>query len=109
DRLGGIGVAGLFGPTAEVVGLNTRDAALVAVDAHGPIAVVGVDQRGGTWVVDRDLVVVDAPPVAGCVSVGEQPALQHLVRAEGDPWNGVRRSCANLTCPSPPTMRCRGN
>src|SRR6185312_12590681 len=74
DRLGGIGVAGLLGPPAEVVGLDPCDAALVAVDAHGPVAVVGVDQLGGTWVVDRDLVVVDADAVAGCVSVGEQPA-----------------------------------
>src|SRR6185436_20803711 len=62
DRPGGIGVAGLLGPPAEVVRLDTRDATLVAVDAHGPVAVVGVDQLGGTWVVDRDLVVVDTHP-----------------------------------------------
>ena len=92
DRLGGIGVVGLLGPAAEVVRFNTRNSALVAVDAHGPVAVVGVDQLGCTWIVDRDLVVVDAHPVAGCVSIGEQPSLQHLVRAERDPWDEVGRS-----------------
>src|SRR5258705_3453739 len=92
DRLGGIGVGGLFSPAAEVVGLDTRDSTLVAVDAHGPVAVIGVDQLGCTWVVDRDLVVVDAHPVAGCVSVGEQPALQHLVRIKRDSMDKFARS-----------------
>src|SRR3954451_18296511 len=69
DRLGRIGVGGLFGPPAEVVCLDSCDSALVAVDAHGSVAMVGVDQRGCSRLVARDLVVVDAHPVAGGVSV----------------------------------------
>lgn len=74
-RLGRFGIGALFGPASEVVGLDPGYAAVVAVDAHCTVAVVGVDECGCSRVVDRDLVVVDADSVPCCVPIGEQASL----------------------------------
>src|SRR5690606_25484564 len=65
-----LAVLGLLLPLVEAVGLVVEHAAVVAVGAALAVAVVAVHRaaRG----VDRDLVVVDAQPVALRVGVVEQ-------------------------------------
>ncbi len=64
--------------TAEAVGLVVGEIAEVAVEAHAAVAVVVGDVALGG--VDRQQIVVGADAVAVGVGVGEEPALQHLVR-----------------------------
>ena len=76
-------------PFAVAVRLIADGAAGVGIDAHLAIPVVTVDRAARR--VDRDLVVVDAEAVALGVAVGEQAALQHLVRRKVDAGNDIRR------------------
>ena len=77
-----LAVPGLLAPLAEAVGLVADLGRRVAVHAHGAVAVVAVERAAR--LVDRDLVVVHAQPVALRVAVGEQPALQHPVGREAN-------------------------
>ena len=64
----------------------------VAINAHGPVAMVAVE-----WAlrrVDRDQWIVHPEPITLRVSIGEQTSLQHLVRREADTGNDVRRQKA---------------
>src|SRR5699024_8252799 len=92
----GLGVGGLFLPTAVGVRLEAGGPALVAVHTHGTVTVVGVEQLGTTRVVHRDLVVVDPHAVTGGVTVGEQAALQHTVRGDTDAGDQVGRGAGGL-------------
>ena len=82
DREERLSVFRLLLPFAKTVGLVADGRTGVAVHAHLPVAVRGVRKTSGT--VDRDLVVVDAQPVALCVPVGEEAPLQHLIGREAD-------------------------
>ena len=56
---------------------------MVAIHAHLTIA-MGWMRRGILGAVDRDLVVVDTQAVALGIAIGEEAALQHLIRREAD-------------------------
>ena len=83
------GKLGLLLPFTEAVRLIAQGAAVIAVNPHGAIAVetvVGTPRR-----VDRDLVMVYPEPIALGVTIGEQTALQHLVRREANAGDDVGR------------------
>ena len=80
---------GLFGPLAFAVGLVAQRAAVVAIDAHGAVAVKAVHRAAR--LVDRNLVVVHAQAVALGVAIGEQACLQHFVGREADAGHHLRR------------------
>ncbi len=63
--------------------------ALIAIYAHGTIAMVAVDRA--TRSVDRNLMVIHPQPVALRIPVGEKTALQHTVWREADARNDIRR------------------
>ena len=70
-------------------------AAKVAIHSHRTIAmeVVGIHLAA----VDRYLVVVHSQPIALCITVGEEPALQHAVRRVADAGNavaGLKAACS---------------
>ena len=70
------GLDGLVGEVAvggRIVGVG----AVVAVDGHDAVALVGVE--GAQGCVDRDLLVVDAEPVAVGVGVGKESGLQDWI------------------------------
>ena len=67
---------------------------VVAVHPHAAVAVV--DLVRATRGVHRDLVVVDAQAIAMGVAVGEQTALEHLVRRETDTGHHVGRRESGL-------------
>ena len=83
------GEVGLLLPLAEAVGFVVRQAAVVAVGAALPVALVAVD--GATRAVDRDLAEVYAQAVALRVGVIEQTGLQHFVGAGADTGHKVAR------------------
>ncbi|MPN43794.1 hypothetical protein SDC9_191355 [bioreactor metagenome] len=63
----------LFIPLAVAVGLVAEGGAVVAVDAHGAVAVVAVERALGR--IDRNLVVIDAEPVERLGAVGTDHVL----------------------------------
>src|SRR5277367_1398388 len=69
-------------PSAPAVGPIVRRGAEIAVGSHLAVAVVALERAFRR--VHRDMVEVDPEPVALRVAIGEQPALQHLVRGETD-------------------------
>jgi hypothetical protein len=76
-------------PFALAVRLIAGSSPTVAIDSHGPVAVVAVE-----WAlrrVDRDQWIVDPEPITLRVSIGEQASLEDLVRREADPGNDGRR------------------
>jgi hypothetical protein len=62
-------------------------AAVVVVEAHGAVPVVGVDRT--LRALDRQALVVDPQPVPVRVGVGEDPELEHLVRRVPDARHDV--------------------
>ena len=76
---GRILVFGLLLPFAKAVGLVADGGAVIAIHAHLPVAVGGMC-RGMLGAVDRDLVVIDTQAVALGIAIGEEAALQHLIR-----------------------------
>src|SRR6202051_3567939 len=81
-------------PFTVAVRLIAGSSPAVAIDSHGPVAVVAVERALRR--IDRDLWIVDPEPIALCVCIGEQPALEHLVRRETDTGNDVRRREGSL-------------
>ena len=73
-RLFGVGRVAPFAPA---VGLIALGGAVVAVDTHSTIAMVGVEGAAGT--IHRYLLEVHAQAVTLCITIGEEAALQHLV------------------------------
>src|SRR5258708_3475000 len=61
----------------------------VAIDSHGPVAVVAVERALRR--IDWNEAVIDPESVPLCISIREQPALKHLVRREADTGNDVCR------------------
>ena len=59
-------------PLTAAVGRIGKGGARVAVYAHGPVAVEGMDRTA--WRIHRDLVMVDAEPVALGVAIGRSRA-----------------------------------
>ena len=84
-----LGEVGLVVPQPGAVRVEAGRAAEIAVDAHLAVAVIAHERAFRR--VDRDLVEVDAEPVALRVAIGEQARLQHLVRREADAGDDVRR------------------
>ena len=83
------GKVGLLLPLAEAVGFVVRQAAIVAVGAALPVALVAVD--GATRAIDGDLAEVYPQAVALRVGVIEQTGLQHFVGAGADTGHKVAR------------------
>src|SRR5690554_5401337 len=81
-------------PLAVGVGLIVQASSVVAIDAHGTIAMVAVYRAARR--VDRNLVVVNPQAVALGIAVGEQPPLQHAVRRVADAGYHVGRSEGRL-------------
>ncbi len=79
----------LFLPLAIGIRLVMQTTALIAIYAHGTIAMVAVDRA--TRSVDRNLMVIHPQPVALRIPVGEKTALQHTVWREADARNDIRR------------------
>jgi hypothetical protein len=73
---------GLLLPLTIAVWLIAKGAAIVAVDPHGAVTVVTVVRAA--WSIDRNLVMINAKPIALSVTVGEKPPLQHLVGGKAD-------------------------
>ena len=80
---------GVVLPFAVAVGFVTLCRSVVAVGAHLPVAVEGVERAAGP--IHGDFRVVHAQAVALCVAVGEQAPLQHLVGREADAFDDVHR------------------
>ena len=89
-----LGEGRLLLPLALGVGLVGDGAAVVAVHAHGAVAVVGV--VGAARRVHGDLVVVHAQAVARGIAVREQARLQHAVGR--GPMPGTRLAGVNEAC-----------
>src|SRR6267378_5338160 len=75
-------------PFTVAVRLIAGSSPAVAIDSHGPIAVVAVERalRRINW----DEAVIDTESVPLCISIRKQPTLEHLVRREADTRNDVR-------------------
>src|SRR5690606_771797 len=81
---------GLLFPLVETVGLIMRYAAIIAIHPAAAIAMVaGYRAARGVY---RNLVIVDAKPVALGIGIVEQAGLQHLVRRRPDSGDQVRWS-----------------
>src|ERR1700730_3049819 len=81
-------------PFTVAVRLIAGSSRAVAIDSHGPVAVVAVERALRR--IDRDEAVIDPESIPLCISIREQPALEHLVRREADPGNDVRRREGSL-------------
>src|SRR3546814_3945499 len=66
----------------------------IAVDPHGTVTMEIVDRAARR--IDRNLVRIDAEPVAMGVAVGKQPRLQHLVGREADARHDIGRREGSL-------------
>ena len=96
-HVGSLDVLGVLFGSAEAVGLVVGEIAVVSVKAHGAVAVVGGD--GALGGVDGEEVVVGADAVAVSVGVGEEAALEHLVRRvahAGEDVGGVEGGLLDL-------------
>eukprot|EP00968_Pinguiococcus_pyrenoidosus_P000647 scaffold40_cov305-Pinguiococcus_pyrenoidosus.AAC.18 len=76
--------------SGEAVGEVVGRATLVGVHRHGAVALV-VGDLAGEWAVHGDRLIVRAQAVAVRVRVGEEPALEHLIRRRLDAGDHVRR------------------
>src|ERR1700688_2100820 len=81
-------------PFTVAVRFIARCSRAVAIDSHGSVAVVAVERALRR--IHRDLWIVDPKPVPLCISIREQPALEHLVGREADTGNNVRRREGSL-------------
>src|SRR5882757_5581866 len=81
-------------PFAVAVRLIAGSSRAVAIDSHRPVAVIAVERALRR--VDRDEAVIDPESLPLCVSIREQPALEHLVRREADAGKDVRRREGSL-------------
>src|ERR1700746_1918224 len=77
DFLGAFAILRIFFGAAEAVGFVVGLRAVIAVEAHGAIAIVSV--HGALRLVDGQAVVVHAEPVAVRVWIRNQAGLQHFV------------------------------
>src|SRR5229473_3780046 len=81
-------------PFTVAVRLIAGSSPAVAIDSHGPVAVVAVERALRR--IDWDEAVIDPESVPLCISIREQPTLEHLVRREADTGNDVRRRESSL-------------
>src|ERR1700730_12727321 len=81
-------------PFAVTVRLIAGSSRAVAIDSHGSVAVVAVERALRR--IHRDLRIVDPKSVPLCISIREQPALEHLVGREANTGNHVRRREGSL-------------
>src|SRR6267378_866298 len=81
-------------PFTVAVRLIAGSSPAVAIDSHGPVAVVAVERALRR--IDWDEAVIDPESVPLCISIREKPALEHLVRREADTRNDVRRREGSL-------------
>src|SRR5258708_2369846 len=81
-------------PFTVAVRLIAGSSPTVAIDSHGPVAVVAVERALRR--IDWDVAVIDPESVPLCISIREQPTLEHLVRREADTGNDVRRREGSL-------------
>lgn len=84
------GLVGHVPVGGRVVGVG----AVVAVDRHDAVALVGVERS--QRLIDGDLLIVDAEAVAVGVRVGEQTGLKDRIGRRFDPGNHVRRRKGHL-------------
>src|SRR5882757_9309281 len=71
DRHRRLGEIGLVIPKPCAVGVESERSAQIAVSAHCAVAVIALERAYGR--VDRDMIEVDAEPVALRIAIGEQP------------------------------------
>src|SRR5690606_12240236 len=79
---------GLFLPFAIAVRVIVLRISIVSVHAHGSIPVKGMVRT--PWIIDRNLEMINAQPVALRVSIRKESPLQHLVRGKAYPRNNIR-------------------
>ena len=84
-----LGKIRLLLPIAITIRFVTRCTSLIAVNTHSAIAMKAVN--GEARSVNRDKVMIDSQPVTLSITIGEKPALQHLVRRETDTRHDVGR------------------
>src|SRR5258707_519063 len=85
-----LGEVGLVLPKTRAVGMITERSAEITVRPHLAVAMIAVERALRS--VDRDVIEVDAEPIALRVAIGEQPRLEHLVGREADAGDdGLRR------------------
>src|ERR1700722_12576162 len=75
-------IIGLLLPLAMSIRLIADRTAIVPIDAHRAIAMVGMERALGS--VHRNLIVVDAQAVALRVAIREQTSLKHSIGREAD-------------------------
>src|SRR6266403_4238887 len=81
-------------PFTMAVRLIAGSSRAVAIDSHRSVAVVAVERALRR--IDWDEAVIDPESITLCVSIREQPTLEHLVRREADTGNDVRRREGSL-------------
>src|SRR5258707_1494625 len=81
-------------PFPVAVRLIAGSSPAVPIDSHGPVAVVAVERALRR--IDWDEAVIDPESVPLCISIREQPTLEHLVRREADTGNDIRRREGSL-------------
>src|SRR5882757_8536174 len=84
----------LFLPFTVTVRLIAGSSRAVAIDSHGPVAVVAVERALRR--IDWNEAVIDPEPITLRVSIREEASLKHLVRREADTGNDVRRREGSL-------------
>src|SRR4029077_3942421 len=82
-----LGEIRLIVPEPVAVGVEGKGAAEIVVGPHLAVAIIAVERAFRR--VHRDMVEIDAEPVALRVAVGKEPRLQHLVRREADAGDDV--------------------
>src|SRR5712692_9990491 len=89
DFFGALAVLRSFFGAAEAVGFVVGLRAVIAVEAHGAVAIVGVHRA--LRLVDGQAVVVNAEAVAVRVGIGNKARLQHFVGREAHAGDDVAR------------------
>src|SRR3546814_7245316 len=84
---GRFAVVGLLLPFALGIGFVGGNAAMIAVDTHGAIAMIAMERAFGC--IDRNLVVIDTQAIALGIAIGTLPGLQLFVWREADAGHNV--------------------
>src|SRR5258708_38682637 len=84
----------LLRPFTVAVRLVAGSSPTIAIHSHGAVAVVAVERALRR--IDWDEAVIDPESIPLCISIREQPTLEHFVRREADTGNDVRRGESSL-------------
>src|SRR5690606_7072002 len=84
----------LFRPFSTRVWLMTDGRAMVAIDAHGAVAVIAME--GTTWLVHRNLMVIHAQAITLRIAIREKARLQHAIGREADAGHHIGRGEGRL-------------